>query len=61
MVPSVLQVPILFHLHTGAMMGDLAVDQHSTWMDQCSTTLQRLHSDHQDTIQNATPDNLHHF
>ena len=38
MVPTLLQVPIIFHLHAGAMMQDLAVDQHSTWIDQHSTT-----------------------
>ena len=50
------------HLHTGAVMRDLAVDQHSTWMDlSTQPPIQRFHSDHQDTIQDATSDNLHHF
>ena len=37
-IPSILQVPITLHLHTGAVMQDLTVDQHSTQTDHCSTT-----------------------
>ena len=43
-------------------MQDFAVDQHSTWMDQCTQPpIQRPHSDHQDITQDATSDKLHHF
>ena len=29
MLPSILQIPIILHLHTGAVMQDLTVNQHS--------------------------------
>ena len=35
---SILYQPTYLLLYTGAMMQDLTVDQHSTWMDQHSTT-----------------------
>ena len=38
LVPLLGTIAPYLHLYTGAVMQDLAVEQYSTWEDQCSST-----------------------
>ena len=51
----------ILHLHTGAMMRDLAVEQYPTWKDLCSSNhFRTLHAMPLEPNQNATSDCYHH-
>ena len=48
-------------LYTGNVTHDLAVDSTLHRWISAQPPVQRLHSVHQDTMKDATPDNLHHI